>query len=395
MLCDSACGYDLSMQSVVLDGIRRNPLSGARPQAPVLGISRRHPAPLFQNTVSNRIEIDGLRRSISSPREVLRTADISFIPVPEVLPPQASPRPMIAFSIIATALIVAGVMGSRLVPIHAAYDALIRSKTPAIVNTSTSVVTMPRSKLTPSPKAVPAVAQAGNFASVQAILDTFVASYGSQYTIYVKDLKTGTTASVNADQIMRSASLYKLFVAQRIYQKVDGDELTYGQNAGAESNRTIDDCLNIMIQISDNACGHDLGQTIGWSKQDSVLKNSGYTGTSLGGGDNPQMTNAKDVGLLLEHLYNGTLMSPNATNRFITLLKEQSVNDRFPSGLPAGTVIAHKTGDYLGYTHDAGIVYGSKTDFEIIVMSGPWASPENSKPAFGTLVGQLNTYFNQ
>ena len=386
------------MQSVVLDGVRRNPLSGARPQALVLGSPRSRPAPLSQNTALNRISIDGVRRSIPSPREVLQTPQIAFIPVPEVLPPKASTRPMVAFSIIASALIVAGVTGSRLVPIHAADDASIRTNAPAIVTASTPLAKPVRSPFTtptPSSNALPAVAQAGNFASVQTILDTFVSSYGSQYTVYVKDLKTGTTASVNADRIMRSASLYKLFVAQRIYQKVDAGELTYGQNAGTESNRTIDSCLNIMIQISDNACGHDLGETIGWSKQDSVLKNSGYTGTSLGGGDNPQMTNARDVGLLLEHLYNGTLMSPNATNRFITLLKQQSVNDRFPNGLPAGTVIAHKTGDYLGYTHDAGVIYGSKTDFEIVVMSGPWASPENSKPAFGTLVGQLNSYFNQ
>jgi beta-lactamase class A len=106
------------------------------------------------------------------------------------------------------------------------------------------------------------------------------------------------------------------------------------------------------------------------------------------------VASAKDVGLLLEHLYNATLMSPNATNRFTDLLKQQRVNDRFPTGLPSGTVIAHKTGDFLGYTHDAGIVYGAKTDFEVVVMSGPWNSPENSKPAFGILAGQLNSFFN-
>ncbi|MEO7618003.1 MAG: serine hydrolase [Candidatus Saccharibacteria bacterium] len=386
------------MQSVVLDGVRRNPASGARPQALVLGTPRRRPAPLSQNMAQNRIGMDGVRRSVPTPQEVLQAASTAFTPVPEVLPPKAASRPIVAFSIIASALIVAGVTGSRLVPARAADEASLHIKAPAIVTSATPVATPSATPATPAatptPKAVPAVAQAGNFASVQAILDAFVAAHGSQYTIYVKDLKTGTTASINADRVMTSASLYKLFVAQRIYQKVDAGELSYGQIAGAESNRTIDGCLTVMINISDNACGHDLGQTIGWSKQDSMLKNSGYTSTSLGGGDNPQLTNAKDVGLLLEHLYNGTLMSPNATNRFMTLLKQQKVNDRFPTGLPAETVIAHKTGDLFGYTHDAGIVYGSKTDFEVVVMSGPWTSPENSKPAFGILAGQLNRFFN-
>ncbi len=371
-----------------MDGVRRGSTSGARPQAVVLLRPKKVPAPIVQNVNASRMGIDGVRR-MPSPREMLQTPQaIEADLIPQILPPQRSlVRPMIGFSIVASALLVTGLANSHLVPLHAA-DTF---SSPQAIRSDSSAV---NSSKIPNSKASLALAQATKNASLQAILDSFVSTNGSQYTIFVKDLKTGTTASVNADRAMLSASLYKLFVAQRIYQLADEGTVSLGQVAGAESNMNIENCLRLMITISDNACGRDAGSTIGWNKQDVSLKNSGYTSTTLGGGDKPQITNAKDVGLLLEHLYSGTLLSPNATNRFLGLLKEQQVNDRFPTGLPGGTIIAHKTGDVDGYTHDAGIIYGSKTDFEVVVMSGPWNSPENSKAAFGTLAGQLNSFFN-
>lgn len=377
------------MQRVVVDGVRRASALKDNPNALVLVPRKSRPAPLSQNILNRRIGIDGVHKTPANPRDVLGRTISSRTPVPEVLPPRQSRTAVIAFSIIASALIVASVTSSQLIPARASDDSQARQKT-ATSSSSSKTATIPATASSAVVRKVDAV----NNAAVQAILEAFVVEHGSQYTIYVKDLKSGKSASVNADRIMLSASLYKLFVAQRIYQLADTGTLSYGQSAGTESGSTIDRCLQIMITISDNACGRDLGNTIGWSKQDGMLKNSGYLGTTLGDETNPQQTNAKDVGLLLEHLYSGTLMSPNATNRFMGLLKDQRVNDRFPSGLPSGAIIAHKTGDVSGYTHDAGIIYGAKTDFEIVVMSGPWGSPESSKAAFGILAGQLNSFFN-
>ena len=384
-----------------MDGVRRTSTSGFKPQALVLVPPRDRPAPLSQNTVTARIGLDGVRRNVPTPREMLASTDVASVQIPRAFPPtRTASKPVVAFSVIASALIVAGVTGSHFLSANAASDGAARASLTKVVSnpaTQSRTAASPAAVApsTSTPGSAPAVAQAENYASVQAILDAFILANGTQYTIYVKDLKSGTTASVNADRIMKSASLYKLFVAQSIYQKVDNGDLSFGQTGGLESGLTIDRCLSLMTTISDNACGHDLGSIIGWNKQDAALKSAGYGGTTLGDtNDNPQMTNAKDVGLLLERLYSGTSMSPNSTRNFIGLLKQQRVNDRFPTGLPAGTDIAHKTGDLLGYTHDAAIIYGSKTDFEVVVMSGPWNSPENSKPAFGTLAGQLNSYFN-
>ncbi len=147
-----------------------------------------------------------------------------------------------------------------------------------------------------------------------------------------------------------------------------------------------------MINISDNQCGRALGTILGWGKQNAGLASAGYTATSLA---DPQRTSAADAARLLERLYSGTLASPSMSKRFMAELKDQRVRDRLPTGLPVDGIMAHKTGDLDGYVHDAGIVFGPKTDYLVVVMSGPHRAPETAKPAFGQLNARLWAHFQQ
>ncbi len=257
---------------------------------------------------------------------------------------------------------------------------------------STPSATPSPSPSTPAPSPTTTPAPTPRAANLQHLLDGFVAVNGSQFGIVVKDLKTGETAAINPSRQIMSASLYKLFVAQRIYQRIDLGQLGYGDAAGGGSGRTIDGCLTVMINVSDNTCGRALGAILGWGNQNPALKIEGYKETNLA---TPQQTSAEDVALLLNRLYDGTLLSTDATARFMRLLKDQRVNNRLPLGLPKGTVIAHKTGDLDGVVHDAGIVYGPKTNYLVVVVSGPWATPGTAPAKFIDLSRQLWSFFEQ
>ena len=242
-----------------------------------------------------------------------------------------------------------------------------------------------------TPAASPALSPAQEQTGLQQLLNSFVSSHtGGPYDIVVQDLHSGAGAGIDPDRSFLSASLYKLFVADQIYHMIDTGNLSYGAAAGGGTNNTIRGCLDLMITISDNTCGQALGRILDWGAQNPALAAQGFGETDL---TTPQQTSARDVALLFEKLYNGTLDSAASNAAFLTLLKNQEINDRLPQGLPPGTVIAHKTGNLDNVVHDAGIVYGPKTDYLVVVMSGPWVQPANAPAQMAGLSKQLWQFF--
>jgi hypothetical protein len=72
--------------------------------------------------------------------------------------------------------------------------------------------------------------------------------------------------------------------------------------------------------------------------------------------------------LLLETIARGEATSRDASAEMIHLLSRQRVNDRIPRLLPAGTVVAHKTGNLPGVVNDVGIVYSGDQIFVVAVL---------------------------
>ncbi|HSH31899.1 MAG TPA: serine hydrolase, partial [Candidatus Saccharimonadales bacterium] len=270
----------------------------------------------------------------------------------------------------------------------AAYAATLRlQQLPPLAVTAQTAA--PAASAADSQAAALQVAQAEASRRLQQLVGSLTPAIGAPHGLVVKDLKSGAIATSSDQQVFTSASLYKLFVAQGIYRAIDAGSLSLGDRIGG---RTVADCLHLMITVSDNPCGEALGARLGWGKYNDTLKTQGFTGTSL---TRPLKTSAADVALLLERLYHGTLLSPNSSEHFLGLLKAQRINNRLPAGLPAGTVMAHKTGDLDGLVHDAGIVYGPKTDYVVVMTSGPWANPLAAPAAFNDLSARLWEHFNQ
>lgn len=320
--------------------------------------------------------MDGLMRLVPAPAAVSAPAPSEALP-PSV-PRWRLSRPVVVFSLLVPAMAIAA--GAFVTQHHEAApaDTAVAASQPAAAAASAAAS---------APASAPAAGVAQQSAQLQSLLNGFVAGgSGEQYGIVVTDLTTGATASSGADTVMNSASLYKLFVAQRILAGVDTGQYTMGQPAGDQFGRNIDQCLRLMITISDNNCGVALGNIIGWEKQNSDLAALGFTHTNL---KTLQQTSASDVAQYFVRLYKGTLLSPSSTAYLMNLLKSQQVNNRLPQGLPAGTVMAHKTGDLWDVVHDAGIVYGPKGPYLVVMMSGKWANVGNAPGRFASLSQQL------
>ncbi|MBI3981082.1 serine hydrolase, partial [Candidatus Microgenomates bacterium] len=78
---------------------------------------------------------------------------------------------------------------------------------------------------------------------------------------------------------------------------------------------------------------------------------------------------ANDIALFFEKLYRGEIGNQETNQEMINLLKQQKLKNKVPKYLPKETVVAHKTGELGLFTHDAGIVFGRKTNYLITILS--------------------------
>jgi beta-lactamase class A len=191
------------------------------------------------------------------------------------------------------------------------------------------------------------------------------------FSIVAVDLTAGARAGHLADRQVLSASLYKLFVAHELIRRVRAGTLSAEAPARDGNGRSVGTCITDMIVVSDDQCGVAGLRLVGGGALDASLAGDGYAHTRLA---SPQRTSASDVALFLQRTHDAAATDP-ASGQLYDLLRRQQVNDRFPLGLPAGTPIAHKTGDRIGWAHDAGIITTPHGEALLVVLSGPWASP--------------------
>ncbi|MBA3653795.1 MAG: serine hydrolase [Actinobacteria bacterium] len=183
-------------------------------------------------------------------------------------------------------------------------------------------------------------------------------------SVVAVNLTTGERGENLARRVVLSASLYKLFVARELFRRIAAGTVSRTQASG-DGAHTVDECLRLMIVISDDGCGVAGLNMVGKGDLDSALHDDGFSGTYLA---SPQRTTAADVAELLGRERSG------ATELY-ALLGRQQVNDRIPPALPPGTAIAHKTGDRTGWAHDAGVITTPNGDLVVAVLTGPWSSP--------------------
>ena len=62
-------------------------------------------------------------------------------------------------------------------------------------------------------------------------------------------------------------------------------------------------------------------------------------------------------------------VSADASAEMLDLLQGQLIRDRLPRYLPEGTVVGHKTGNWDGLVHDAGIIWAPLGPIIVVVMS--------------------------
>ncbi len=261
--------------------------------------------------------------------------------------------------------------GSPSAPLLGQPTALPATRT-AVLPTSAarSGTALPRTPATPNR---PGLAQ-----TLGPAVDQIIAQYQLQgitdVGLVIEDGRAEDTIERNADSDFAAGSLYKLFLLWRTQVEIrqnklfdDTELMLTAQNDDSEEDGysigaygdtvSVADLRRLMITASNNTAAQVLGQYFGWGTVDQLIRANGFTATVIAG---QARTTPREVTRFFDAIVNQTLdplLTPDDYALMLELLKEQQVNTKLSTGLPDGTVFAHKTGDVPGAHHDAGVIF--------------------------------------
>lgn len=153
---------------------------------------------------------------------------------------------------------------------------------------------------------------------------------------------------------------------------------------------SLRDLVELMIVLSDNTATNILIDLLGKDNVNATLQAYGITRSvlrrklfdreaHLAGIENT--VTAQDMGILLEKMYRGELVSEAASREMLEILRNQKLNGKMPFYLkPRGIASAHKTGEDDGITHDVGIVF-ARNPFVLCMLSN-----ETDVPVYERLI---------
>jgi beta-lactamase class A len=224
-------------------------------------------------------------------------------------------------------------------------------------------------------------------------LDQISASFPGGVGLWISDPNAPKPLYTrNPDEPIITASLYKLGVLAEAERRVDNGELHYrdvitinpedvtddGSFEAAGTEMTVDEALEAMITISDNGAGLALWHLLGGPNIDATLSKAGISDFHVAYDESEDnVATPRAIGTYFTLLANRQLISAAASDRMIARLERQQINDRLPAALPEGVVVAHKTGNLVGITHDAGIIFTPSGPRVVVAMT--WdAYPEDA-----------------
>lgn len=242
-----------------------------------------------------------------------------------------------------------------------------------------------------------------SFKNLKKDLNEMIDTYEGSWSIYVKDLKSGISLTIN-DRPQDSASLIKLYIAGAVLEEIQSQEL--------EETDTIDQLLSDMISLSDNEAANELVRYLsdshdhrdGMEKVNDFIEEHDFTDThqyngledsNLWYGDEVNVTSVKDCGRFLEEIYDGDMVSHLASRQLEGYLLNQDITWKIPAGIPSEIKTANKTGEKDNTQNDVSIVYTPYRDYIICVMATDLTDEDTAVENIRAVSGKVYEFFQE
>jgi beta-lactamase class A len=231
----------------------------------------------------------------------------------------------------------------------------------------------------------------GEPSSLESHIRPLVDAHKGKVAVAVKNLATGDGYTLNADEVMQTASLIKLAVMIEAYRQADDKKVDLGKTltltkddkvpgAGILTQHFSDgatfplrDAVRLMIVYSDNTATNMVLDQIGIRSVNETTKAFGCPETRINAkvfkgsstSVDPERTKKYSLGStsanetlkLLELIHTGKAASAEACKAMLTHLEKNDDKEMLVRHLPEGTKVGHKTGATNRVRTDAGILY--------------------------------------
>lgn len=238
---------------------------------------------------------------------------------------------------------------------------------------------------------------------------------GGKIAVCFRDLSQGRRFSYNGACAFLSASTIKILLLAELLRQAEAgnfsltdrllmtkEDMTGGdgilKELEAGHHFSLMELATLMIIVSDNEATNKLLTLVGMENVNRLGEALHLKAIHFGrkmmdeaarkrGEEN--WIAADDLGELLTKIYQGTLISQNASALMLRLLQRQQQGERLQRYLPEDVPLAHKCGDLGGVENDAGIFLFPKNPYVLVVLTNLMPSALVGKRA----VGQISRLF--
>jgi beta-lactamase class A len=212
-------------------------------------------------------------------------------------------------------------------------------------------------------------------------------------SIYFRNLSDGSWMGIGENEIYRPGSLFKVPIMLAYLKeaethpaalkklltfddptlKSDPQDIPPRRSIEFGRTYTVEELMDYMIVYSDNNAANLLANGIYLDARNSYTEMMRDLGLSVFADE----ISAKGYSLFLRILYNATYLSPEMSEKALSILSKVDFEDGLAGSIPSDTPISHKFGE-VGYfeagkfiqeLHECGIVYVPEKNYLLCVMT--------------------------
>jgi beta-lactamase class A len=246
----------------------------------------------------------------------------------------------------------------------------------------------PEATVLPTPTVVPQVAPTPTAEARAPLLDGLLDGVvpdgdDTDYAVVLEDLGSGARVSVNADQALPSASLYKLGVAWAVMRQVDAGMLKADDTVtiedddvvepepdggfGAGDTPSVHETVTAMLSVSSNAAAHALLRVIGRDAFTAEMDRIGLHQTRVPD-ESLATTSAADMAHLLRLIATSPDLSAASHVAIAQAMRNVAPPDALRDTLPDNVGIYEKTGNLPDASNVGGLLETERATAILVVI---------------------------